>query len=184
MLIHSVCFFQALLERPKKLQLSLDRTSIVDFTKFSSLQIMLNNSSSKKKNSLQKHDDWYPMMSRSYWLWIQGHTDYDVKAIHVHCINHDVKVTNARIPPEETWQVWYLRSWIWLGQRVSQCILDLFPRRSCAVWPLSWPPVHVCSPGACSNCPLTCSCVHTGDTCTVWNSERWKNIENLWVFLN
>lgn len=100
------------------------------------------------------------MNSRPYWFG-------------VHWKNHNVKVTNARIPPEETWQVWYLQSWIWLGQRVSQCSLDPFPRRSFAVWPLSWPPDRVCSPGACSDCPLTCSCVHIGDICKVWNSERW-----------
>lgn len=180
-------FFE-LCHRPEKLRLSLDRTSIVIFTKFSSLQIMLNYSSSCNSGSC------LCPISKNISLQKLGLVSKDVKVIltmnprpywfGVHWKNHNVKVTNARIPPEETWQVWYLQSWIWLGQRVSQCSLDLFPRQSCAVWPLSWPPDRVCSPGACSDCPLTCSCVHIGDICKVWNSERWGRHWKpmFWVF--
>lgn len=93
-------FFE-LCHRLEKLWLSLDRTSIVIFTKFSSLQIMLNYSSSCNSGSC------LCPISKNISLQKLGLVSKDVKVIltmnprpywlHVLCINHNVKVTNAKM---------------------------------------------------------------------------------------
>lgn len=136
MLIYSMCFFRAL---PQAREVAIEfRQNIHCY--LHKIQFFANNVELQLKlqqgqlsvSNIQKY---FPSETWTGIQRCQGHTDYESKTILIRCTlkNHNVKVTNARIPPEETWQVWYLQSWIWLGQQVSQCSLDLFPRQSCAV---------------------------------------------------